>query len=62
MNLQNFKYVSFSFGGYNDIHSFAMEHKIDLLEHGKECILCKVKENMKQKKSFSDVLMFWKGS
>ena len=62
MNLQNFKYVSFSFGGYNDIHSFAMEHKIDLLEHGKECILCKVKENMKKKKSFSDVLMFWKGS
>ena len=61
MNLQNFKYVSYSYGGYNDIHSFAMENKIDLLGHGKDCVLCKKKEEEKMKKanSFSKLFKFW---
>ena len=60
MNLQKFKYVSYSYEGYKEIHSFAMEHKIELLEHGKECYLCK---ELKNKNSiFSDlysVFKFW---
>ena len=61
MNLQNFKYVSYSYGGYNDIHSFAMENKIDLLGHGKDCVLCikKEEEKMKKANSFSKLFKFW---
>ena len=64
MNLQNFKYVSYSYGGYKDIHAFAMEHKIDLLAHGKKCILCKIEEEEKKKKTISlsnlsNLFKFW---
>ena len=61
MNLQNFKYVSYSYGGYNDIHTFAMKHKIDLLGHGKDCVLCikKEEEKMKKANSFSKSFKFW---
>lgn len=60
MNLQKFKYVSYSYEGYKEIHSFAIEHKIDLLEHGKECFLCK--ELKEKNRKFSDiysVFKFW---
>ena len=41
MNQEEFKHVSYVYGGYKQIHSFAMKHKIDLLEHGSQCPLCK---------------------
>ena len=50
MNLQQFKYVSFAYGGYKKIHAFAMKYKIDLLEHGKKCFLCEEEEKMKNRK------------
>ena len=63
MNLEKFKYVSFAYGGYKDIHSFAMEYNIDLLEHGKNCVLCEeeTKERKEQniKDSVLSILKFW---
>lgn len=60
MNLQKFKYVSFAYGGYKKIHSFAMKYNIDLLEHGKECILCKEEENERKERKFSlSSFKFW---
>ena len=41
MNNEKFQYVSYVYGGFKDIHSFAKKNKIDLMEHGKNCILCK---------------------
>ena len=40
MNLEGFKNVSFVYGGYKNIHSFAMKYNIELLEHQKKCFLC----------------------
>ena len=40
MNLEGFKNVSFVYGGYKIIHSFAMKYNIELLEHQKKCSLC----------------------
>ena len=51
MNLEKFKYVSFAYGGYKDIHSFAMKFNIDLLEHGKKCLLCEEEEREKKEKN-----------
>ena len=46
MNQEGFKYVSYVYGGYKEIHAFAMKHNIDLLGHGKTCILCQeIKKN-----------------
>ena len=63
MNLEKFKYVSYAFGGYKDIHSFAMEYNIDLLEHGKKCVLCEEKEREKKEKNRKNsgllVFKFW---
>jgi len=41
MNKQEFKYVSYVYGGYKEVHLNAMKYKIDLIEHGKKCFLCK---------------------
>ena len=41
MNKEGFKYVSFVYGGYKNVHSFAMKYNIDLLEHRKHCYLCR---------------------
>ena len=63
MNLEKFKYVSYAFGGYKDIHSFAMEYNIDLLEHGKKCVLCEEEEKEKKEKNRKNsgllVFKFW---
>ena len=50
MNKEGFKYVSYTYGGYKEIHSFAIKYKIDLLDHGSECFLCK--EERKSNKFF----------
>ena len=50
MNKEGFKYVSYTYGGYKEIHSFALKYKIDLLDHGSECFLCK--EERKSNKFF----------
>ena len=41
LNRQEFKYVSYIYDGYKGIHSFAKKYKIDLLDHGNKCFLCK---------------------
>ena len=58
MNSQQFKYVSYVYGGYKKIHSFAMNYKIDLLEHGKKCFLCQEKQEEKIEK-FGFLSFFW---
>ena len=63
MNVMKFKYVSFAYSGYKEIHSFAKEYNIDLLEHGKNCFLCKEeaigKQEKNQKNSRLSLLKFW---
>ena len=56
MNQEGFKYVSYVYGGYKEIHAFAIKHNIDLLEHGKQCILCKEIK----KSNNSSFFKFWK--
>ena len=56
MNQEGFKYVSYVYGGYKEIHAFAIKHNIDLLEHGKQCILCKEIK----KGNNSSFFKFWK--
>jgi hypothetical protein len=41
MTEEGFKNVSFVFGGYKNVHSFAMKYNIELLEHREKCILCR---------------------
>lgn len=53
MNNKGFKYVSYVFGGYKDIHKSAIKNKIILLEHGKKCILCK------EKNDENSIFKFW---
>ncbi len=52
MNKEGFKYVSYIYGGYKEIHSFAMKYKIDLLGHGPKCFLCQ-KEPKQKENNFS---------
>ena len=63
MNAMKFKYVSFAYSGYKEIHSFAKEYNIDLLEHGNNCFLCKEEANEKQEKNKKNnrlsLLKFW---
>ena len=40
MNFQGFKNVSYVYGGYKNVHSFAIKNKLELLEHKEKCILC----------------------
>ena len=47
MNKEEFKHVSYVYGGYKNVHAFAMKYGIELLEHQKNCALCNVR-----KKSF----------
>ena len=41
MDNEGFKYVSFAYGGYKNIHSEAKKYNIELLEHRKNCSICK---------------------
>ena len=52
LNRQEFKYVSYIYDGYKGIHSFAKKYKIDLLDHGKKCFLCKEEKRNSSKFSF----------
>ena len=45
MNTEGFKNVSFVYGGFKSVHSFAMKYNIDLLEHQKKCFLCEGGKN-----------------
>ena len=49
MNTEGFKHVSYIYGGFKNVHTFAMEYNIELLEHQKKCELC-----TKRKRSFFD--------
>ena len=53
MNKQEFKYVSYGYGGYKEVHLNSMKYKIELIEHGKKCFLCK------EQKSNSSIFKFW---
>ena len=53
MNKQEFKYVSYVYGGYKEVHLNSMKYKIELIEHGKKCFLCK------EQKSNSSIFKFW---
>ena len=63
MNKMKIKYVSFAFGGYKEIHSFAIEYNIDLLQHGKKCFLCEEEHNEQDEKNRKNsrlsILKFW---
>ena len=56
MNKKGFKYVSYVYGGYKQIHYYAKKYKIDLLEHGENCFLCKEEKQPKKRSSFFN---FW---
>ena len=49
MNEEGFKHVSYIYGGFKNVHTFAIEYNIELLEHQKKCELC-----TKRKRSFFD--------
>ena len=52
MNEEGFKYVSFIYGGYKNVHSLAMKYNIELLEHQENCFLCR----KEQKNSFKKII------
>ena len=35
-----FPYVSYAYGGFDDIHSFSIKYNVELLGHGSNCYLC----------------------
>ena len=37
----NFKYISYAYGGFKDIHEYCIKYNLSLIGHGKNCILCK---------------------
>jgi hypothetical protein len=47
---KNFKYVSFVFGGFYDIHEESLFQNIPLLNHDITCYICKKKSKKKKKK------------
>ena len=58
---QGFKYVSFAYGGYKQLHAWGMKHNLLLLSHGKECLLCR-EEKEKEKETESTIFKFWEFS
>ena len=59
----NYPYISFCYGGFNYIHELSFKYRINLLNHNKNCNLCKIKNNKKKGnpllKSLNS-LLFWK--
>ena len=53
MNKQEFKYVSYVYGGYKEVHLNSMKYKIELKKKKKKCFLCK------EQKSNSSIFKFW---
>jgi hypothetical protein len=47
---KNFKYVSFVFGGFYEIHEESLFQNIPLLNHDNSCYICKKKYKKKKKK------------
>ena len=37
---EQFRYVSYIYGGFYEIHSFSIKYNVNLLGHGSECYLC----------------------
>ncbi|MCQ2820432.1 MAG: TBC domain-containing protein [archaeon] len=42
---EKFPYVSYIYGGFHEVHTFAMKYKMDLLGHKKECYICAKERN-----------------
>ena len=49
LDKEKFKYVSFAYGGYKNIHSYAKKYNIELLEHKKNCSICNEEKEEKNK-------------
>ncbi len=49
---KNYKYISFVFGGFADIHDESLKFNIPLLNHDENCRICKKKTKKKKKYSF----------
>ena len=59
----NYPYISFCYGGFNYIHELSFKYRINLLNHNKNCNLCKIKNNKKKGNSLLkslNNLKFWK--
>ena len=59
LNKEGFKYVSYAFGGYKQIHRWAIKNNVPLLGHGKQCILCREEEENKMNNS---MFKYWQFS
>ena len=57
MNKEGFKYVSFAYRGYKNVHSAAMKYNIELLEHKKNCFLCEEEKKNENVPSFLKFLI-----
>jgi hypothetical protein len=58
---KDFPYISFIFGGFNEIHNYAYKYRIPLLGHDK-CNLCKEETKSsknKQKLGLMDKIYNW---
>lgn len=49
---KNYKYISFVFGGFLDIHDESLKFNIPLLNHDENCRICKKKNKKKKKYGF----------
>lgn len=49
---KNYKYVSFVFGGFYEIHEESLNQNIPLLNHDGTCFICKKKSKKKKKFNF----------
>ena len=59
----NYPYISFCYGGFNYIHELSFKYRINLLNHNKNCNLCKIKNNKNKGNSLLkslNNLKFWK--
>ena len=50
---EKYKYISYIYGGFYEIHSFSMKYNVNLLGHGSECYLCAKYLNSKKGDIFS---------
>lgn len=49
---KNYKYISFVFGGFADIHDESIKFNIPLLNHDDNCRICKKKDKKKKRYGF----------
>lgn len=62
LNKEGFKYVSYAFGGYKQIHRWAIKNNVLLLSHGKQCILCREEEEEEENKMNNSTIKYWQFS